>query len=135
MIHVVAMVTWFAALFYLPRLFVYHAQATDTHLIATLKIMERRLYRAIANPSIALVFLAGIALLWLNPALLQSGWMHIKLTLVLTLLVYHIACGRLLRRFAVDENRQSSIFFRWFNEYPTLILVAVVILVIFRPTF
>lgn len=132
-LHLVAIVAWFAALFYLPRLFVYHAQTTNANTIATFKTMESRLYKSIANPSVAVVFIVGLVLLYMQPALLKQGWMHVKLLLVVSLLVYHIICGRYLRAFLADKNNKSHTFYRWFNEYPTLVLVIVVVLVMVRP--
>lgn len=136
--HIMAVVTWFAALFYLPRLFVYHAMAHDEgdqRGIERFRIMERKLYRGIMTPSVMAVVLLGGALLALNPSYYFSqGWMHAKLTLVAALVVYHIACGREMRRLVSDtETPKPHRWYRIFNELPVLGLVAIVILVVVRP--
>ncbi|WP_394170606.1 protoporphyrinogen oxidase HemJ [Saccharospirillum alexandrii] len=131
--HIIAVITWFAALFYLPRLFVYHAMAEDTISQERFKIMERKLYRGIMTPSAVVTVTLGIAMLVVNPAWLSMGWMHAKLFLVVLLLGYHHACGRLLKRFAADDNRHSHKWYRWFNEAPTLVLVGIVLLVVIKP--
>ena len=132
--HLIFVVTWFAALFYLPRLFVYHATATDKTGIERFKRMERRLYRGIMTPSAALTAVFGIWLFisyWDTYA--TAAWMWVKVAAVLALYAYHGYCGRLVRRFANDENARSDTFFRWFNEVPTVLLVAIVILATVKP--
>ncbi|MBU1689643.1 MAG: protoporphyrinogen oxidase HemJ [Gammaproteobacteria bacterium] len=129
--HIIAVVTWFAALFYLPRLFVYHAMSEDAVSIARFKVMERKLYRGIMTPSAMLAVTLGLWL-WLGFGF-SGGWLHTKLALVTVLLVYHVYCGKLLRDFRDDRNHHSHVFYRWFNEFPVLILVAVVILVVVKP--
>lgn len=131
--HIVAIVTWFAALFYLPRLFVYHAMSTDQISIDRFKIMERKLYRGIMTPSAIVAVALGLALLWQAPGWLQQGWLHLKLCLVLALLVYHVWCGRLLKAFREDRNRRSHVWYRWFNEAPVLVLITVVVLAVVKP--
>ncbi|MEX2320602.1 MAG: protoporphyrinogen oxidase HemJ [Saccharospirillum sp.] len=131
--HIIAVITWFAALFYLPRLFVYHAMAEDTLSRERFKVMERKLYRGIMTPSSVVAVALGIAMLVVNPAWLSMGWMHVKLFLVVLLLGYHHACGRLLKRFAADDNRHSHAWYRWFNEAPVLVLVGIVLLVVIKP--
>lgn len=131
--HIIAVITWFAALFYLPRLFVYHAMAEDTLSRERFKVMERKLYRGIMTPSSVVAVVLGIAMLVVNPAWLSMGWMHAKLFLVVLLLGYHHACGRLLKRFAADDNRHSHKWYRWFNEAPVLVLVGIVLLVVLKP--
>lgn len=132
--HVIAMVCWFAGLFYLPRLFVYHAACTDQPGRERFKIMERKLYRGITTPSMVATVFLGIWLIGYNPGYyLSQGWMHAKLTLVLALVAYHFYCGHLVRIFRDDLNQRSHVFFRWFNELPVLVLIAVVILVIVKP--
>ncbi len=134
--HIIAMVCWFAGLFYLPRLFVYHASATDSASVARFKIMERKLYRGIMNPSMIATIVLGVWLISYAPqAYMAQGWMHAKLTLVVVLIAYHHYCGRLLKRFARDDNQRSHVFYRWFNEFPVLILIAVVILVVVKPVW
>lgn len=133
-LHIIAMVCWFAALFYLPRLFVYHAMAEDKTSIDRFKIMERKLYRGIGTPSMIATFVFGGILVSYAPEFYaESIWFHIKLTLVLILAAYHGYCGRILKRFATDDNRKGHVYYRWFNEFPVLILVAVVILVVVKP--
>jgi putative membrane protein len=131
--HLVFIVTWFAALFYLPRLFVYHAMTEDAPGIARFKTMERKLYRGIMTPSAFLAVGLGIAMLALQPVWLDQGWMHIKLVLVAALIAYHIWCGRLVRTFAADANRRGHIWYRFFNEAPVLALIAIMILAVVKP--
>ena len=131
--HIVAVVTWFAAIFYLPRLFVYHASTDDTVGSERFKVMERKLYRGIMNPSAAVAVILGVWLLWLNPGWLTQGWMHVKLALVAVLIIYHFWCGKLLRDFRDDRNRHSHVWYRVFNELPVLLLVAIVVLVVVKP--
>ncbi|WP_452600460.1 protoporphyrinogen oxidase HemJ [Rhodanobacter aciditrophus] len=132
--HIISMVCWFAALFYLPRLFVYHASAEDTASIERFKIMERKLYRGIMTPSAILTVVFGVWLVSYAPEYyLKAGWFHAKAFLVVLLLGYHHACGRLLKKFANDVNTRSHVFYRWFNELPVLILLGVTILVVVRP--
>lgn len=129
--HIIAVVTWFAALFYLPRLFVYHAMSEDAVSIERFKVMERKLYRGIMTPSAMLAVTLGLWL-WLGFGF-SGGWLHVKLALVTVLLIYHMYCGKLLRDFRDNRNRHGHVFYRWFNEFPVLILVAVVILVVVKP--
>ncbi|PKM21337.1 MAG: protoporphyrinogen oxidase HemJ [Gammaproteobacteria bacterium HGW-Gammaproteobacteria-14] len=131
--HLIAVVTWFAALFYLPRLFVYHAMAEDAISRERFKVMERKLYRGIMTPSMIVVVALGVWLLYLNPVWLKMGWMHAKLALVALLIAYHHACLVYMKRFARDENTRSHVFYRWFNEAPVLILIAVILLAIIKP--
>jgi len=132
--HIVAVVCWFAALFYLPRLFVYHCQSEDKTSQERFKIMERKLYRGIGTPSMIATLILGMWLLSYNmEGYLQGAWLHAKLTLVAILIAYHFYCGTLLRTFARDENNKSHIFYRWFNEFPVLLLVGIMILVVVKP--
>ena len=132
--HIIAVVTWFAAIFYLPRLFVYHADANDEVSRERFKVMERKLYRGIMTPSMVVVIALGIWMLSMNTSFYFSqGWMHAKLTLVALLVVYHFYCGQLLKVFKEDRNTRSHVFYRWFNEVPVFILLGVVILVVVRP--
>lgn len=130
-LHIVFMVTWFAALFYLPRLFVYHASAEDAISQERFKIMERKLYWGIATPGAVLTIIFGL-LLWLRVGI-GGPWLHAKLGLVLLLVIYHIWCGKLLLDFKHNRNNHRHVWYRWFNEFPVLILIAVVYLVIFKP--
>jgi len=131
--HIISIVTWFAALFYLPRLYVYHAMAEDEISLERFKVMERKLYRGIMNPSAIVAVGLGLTLLALNPAWLTQGWMHVKLALVALLIAYHLYCGRILRTFAADRNERSHKWYRVFNELPVLVLVPVVILAVVKP--
>jgi protoporphyrinogen IX oxidase len=133
-LHLISMVAWFAGLFYLPRLFVYHAEATDSISIQRFKIMERRLYKGIMTPAMLATLVFGGSLLYLGwPAYKTMGWMHTKLLLIVLLIGYHHACGAMMKKFARDANTRSSKFYRWFNEVPTVLLVGIVVLAVVRP--
>lgn len=138
--HIIAVVCWFAGLFYLPRLFVYHAMALDegdSQSAERFKIMERKLYRGIMTPSAVVALGLGLWLLvdrW-GSYFSHASWMHIKLTLVILLFGYHHACGRFLKKFAADMNTHSHKFYRVFNELPVFILVAVVLLAVLKQPF
>jgi putative membrane protein len=132
--HLISMVAWFAGLFYLPRLFVYHAEATDALSIARFKIMERRLYRGITTPAMLATLIFGGSMLYLGwPVYKTMGWLHLKLLLIVLLIGYHHVCGALLKKFARDANVHSSKYYRWFNEIPTVFLVGIVVLAVVRP--
>ncbi len=130
-LHIIFMVTWFAGLFYLPRLFVYHSTATDAAGIERFKIMERKLFYGIMTPGAILTLIFGVWL-WLGYSF-NGTWLHIKLALVLVLIAYHIYCGKLLLDFKHDHNKHGHVFYRWLNEFPVLILIAVVILAVVKP--
>lgn len=129
--HVIFMVTWFAGLFYLPRLFVYHAMSEDPTSIERFKVMERKLFYGIMTPG-ALITVALGLWLWLGYGF-TGGWMHAKFALVLVLIAYHAYCGKLLVDFKHDRNTRSHVFYRWFNEFPVALLIAIVVLVIVKP--
>lgn len=130
-LHIVFMVTWFAGLFYLPRLFVYHAMADDAPSHARFKIMERKLFYGIMTPGAVLTVAFG---LWLMLGYgFKGGWLHAKLALVALLIAYHVYCGKLLLDFKHDRNRHGHVYYRWLNEAPVLVLVAIVILVVVKP--
>lgn len=132
--HIIAVVCWFAGIFYLPRLFVYHASCEDQPGRERFKIMERKLYRGIATPSMVITIALGLWLISYNPSgYFSQGWLHAKLALVAILVAYHFYCGHLVKVFRNDANQRSHVFYRWFNEFPVLILVAVVILVTVKP--
>ena len=132
--HIIFVVCWFAAIFYLPRLFVHHTLSEDQATRERLKIMERKLYRGIMTPSAVLTIIFGIWLVSFNPQYyLASGWFHAKLTIVILLLFYHWWCYRLLLEFKADNNKYSHVFYRIFNEVPVLALIAIVILVVVKP--
>jgi putative membrane protein len=130
--HIIFMVTWFAGLFYLPRLFVYHAMASDAPSIERFKVMERKLYWGIMTPGALLTIVFGVWL-WLGWFRGSSSWLHAKIALVAILAGYHLWCGLLLRDFAAGRNARSHVWFRWFNEFPVLVLIATVLLVVFKP--
>ena len=134
-LHVIFMVTWFAGLFYLPRVFVYHAMsgASNQAQNDTFKVMERKLL-AITTMGAVLTIVFGTLLLviWL-PGLLTLAWMKLKLLLVLGLFGYHMYCAKLVRIFRADQNTRSHVWFRWFNEVPVVFLAGIVILVIVKP--
>ena len=132
-LHIVAIVCWFAGLFYLPRLFVYHAMSEDAISRDRFQVMERKLYRGIMIPSMIATLAFGIGMIAFNPALFSGGWLHAKLALVVLLIGYHHMCGAQLNRFARNENTRSHVFYRWFNEFPVLLLLAIVILVVIKP--
>lgn len=132
--HLMAVICWFAALFYLPRLFVYHAMAEDTLSIERFKLMERKLYRGIANPSMIATVALGLWLVYLNPqAYLSQGWFHVKAFLVVVLIGYHHLCLAHMKKLADNSSQKSHIYFRFFNEVPVIFMVAIVILVIVKP--
>ena len=132
--HIVAVVCWFAALFYLPRLFVYHAMSEDKISRERFEVMERKLYRGIATPSMIATLLLGIALAASNWEYYQSAsWFLTKLGLVFVLMGYHHLCGRYMRMLKNGDNPHGHVFFRWFNEFPVFILVGAVILAVVKP--
>ena len=134
-LHIIFVTSWFAGLFYLPRLFVNHAMAVSGHspdhaVSERLKLMEKKLYRFMLP--LALLALGFGLWLWLGYGI-SGAWMHAKLTLVAVLVAYHWYCGRLLADFSRDQNKHSHVWYRWFNEVPVLVLAAVVILVVVKP--
>ena len=131
-LHLIFMVTWFAGLFYLPRLFVYHAQAEDRISIERFKLMERKLFWGIATPGGALTLAFGLWL-WLGWFQGAGGWLHAKLALVAVLVAYHLWCGKLMLDFRHERNTHGHVWFRWFNEFPVLVLAGVVLLAVFKP--
>jgi putative membrane protein len=130
--HVVAVVAWFAGLFYLPRLYVYHADAKDSISIRRFDIMERRLFAIMTIGAVAAVAL-GVAMLAAAPAYLAMGWLRVKLVLVLVLIAYHVFCYKLMRDFAQNRNTHSAKWYRGFNEVPSLLLIAIVLLAVVKP--
>jgi len=130
-LHIVFMVAWFAGLFYLPRLFVYHAAAEDPVSRERFKVMERKLYRGIMEPSMALTLLFGFWL-WFGYGI-HGAWLYAKVALVVLLVAYHIWMGKLRRDFERDANTRTHVFYRWINEIPLVLLVAIVILVVVKP--
>lgn len=132
--HIIALVSWFAALFYLPRLYVYHADAVDEISLERFKLMERRLYFGIMWPAALLTTLFGTLMLLQGWSFyMKAAWMHAKLSLVFLLWIYHLYCGSLRRKFLKSNTQHSAFFYRIVNEIPTLFLIAIVILVVVRP--
>lgn len=132
--HVISVICWFAALFYLPRLFVYHAMAEDEISNERFKVMERKLYRGIATPAMVASLLFGGAMVarsW--EYFISSGWFQVKLVLVLALIIYHHICLYHMKQFRNDTNTKSHVYFRWFNEVPVIMLVGIVIMVVVKP--
>ncbi len=130
-LHIVFVVSWFAGLFYLPRLFVYHADARDAVSNERFKLMERKLYRGIMMPAMILTVASGLWM-WLAYGF-SGGWIHAKVGLVALLVAYHFWLRKLLGDFARDANRHSHVYYRWVNEAPTVLLIAIVILVVVKP--
>lgn len=134
-LHLIFMVTWFAGLFYLPRLFVYHAMCGDQVGRQRFKIMERKLFFGIMTPGMILTLIMGVWMLidyaWALYA--ANGWLHVKLLLLLLLVIYHGLCGKWLYDFQHERNRHSHVFYRWINEIPVLFLFAIVLLAVLKP--
>lgn len=133
-LHLIAMVAWFAGLFYLPRLFVYHTGAGHEAGRASFAIMERKLYRGIMWPAMVATWLFGLSLIAIEPASLKTGiWLPLKLVLVVALTLYHLSLGYFRTRLLQDAEVRSERFFRLYNELPTLVLIAIVFLAVLRP--
>lgn len=130
--HIVAMVAWFAGLFYLPRLFVYHADAADGLSVQRFRIMERRLY-AIMSIGAAATIVLGLSLIAVQPGYLAFGWLRAKISLVVLLVAYHAYCYRLVHRFANGINLHSARWYRVFNEVPSLLLIGIIVLAVVKP--
>ena len=134
-LHLIFMVTWFAGLFYLPRLFVYHTMSNDEISIDRFRIMERKLYFGIMTPGAVLTLVFGV---WLaaangwNNYVIQT-WFQVKLVLLLILVCYHVYCGKLLQDFKHDRNRHSHEWYRWYNEVPVIFLIAIILLAVYKP--
>ncbi len=136
--HLIGVVVWFAGLFYLVRLFVYHAEASQqpepaqTILKNQYEIMEKRLYNIITTPGMVVTVAMAIGLITTEPEILKSGWLHIKLALVAILLIYHFYCGRIMKQLEKGECKWTGQQFRALNEAPTVLLVAIVLLAVFK---
>lgn len=129
-LHIIFVTSWFAGLFYLPRLFVNHAMVSDAATAERLTLMERKLYRFML-PLAVLALGFGFWLMFGYG--FKGGWLHAKLSLVIFLVVYHWYCGKLLRDFAQNKNKRSHVWYRWFNEIPVILLLIIVILVVVKP--
>ena len=130
-IHIISVITWFAGLFYLPRLFVYHAMSNDNISLERFKTMERKLYNGIMTPSAVITIFTGFYLLTYFG--FEALWIKIKIVLVIVLFVYHVICYRYLKLFEKNKNRNTHIYYRWFNEFPVIILIGIIILVVYKP--
>ena len=133
--HLIGMVTWFAGLFYLPRLFVYHAMSEDQASIDRFKVMERKLFYGITTPGAVFTLIFGFWMLYDYGWVVFGNqmWLHIKLALLAALVAYHVYCGKLVADFKHDRNRHSHVWYRWFNELPVLLLIAIVLLAVLKP--
>ncbi len=130
-LHIISVICWMAGIFYMPRLFVYHAMSEDTVSKERFKVMQRKLYHGIMTPAMAASLVFGF---WLMAAWkINTGWMHAKLLLVAVLVVYHLWCGKTMKRFANDDIPHGHVFYRWLNEAPVFLLVGIVILVVVKP--
>jgi len=134
-LHIIFMVTWFAGLFYLPRLFVYHAMSDDKISIDRFKVMERKLFYGIMTPGALLTIVFGLCTLFSNGLSAYSGqlWLHVKYILILFLIGYHAYCFLLLQDFKHNRNKHSHIWYRWYNEIPVVIMISIIILAVVRP--
>ena len=134
-LHLIAMVTWFAGLFYLPRLFVYHAMSDDTISRERFKLMERKLYWGITTPGMILTLIFGIWMLidyaWASYG--HSGWLHANIALLFGLVLYHVQCGRWLKLFKEDRNNHGHVYYRWMNEIPVFFLIGIILLAVLKP--
>ena len=133
--HVMSVISWMAMLFYLPRLFVYHAEHKENEgFVEVVKIQERKLYYFIGVPAFWASLLSGLAMIALNPSMFQSGmWLHIKLTAALLLIVYHFSLKYFLKKFEADSCDKSGRFFRFYNEVPTILMIVIVIMAVVKP--
>ncbi len=131
-LHIAFMVTWFAGLFYLPRLFIYHVQASGPDDRQRFTIMERRLF-IIMTIGAALTWAFGLTLVALNPGLLHAGWFHIKMALLIGLVIYHYRCWSWISRLRKTNETAATKWLRWFNEIPTIFLLGIVILAVVKP--
>lgn len=136
--HIVGFVCWFAGMFYLPRLFVYHAEAYEqpeparSILKSQYQIMEKRLYSIIMTPAMVLTVAMAVGLISLEPSVLREPWLQVKIACVVILMGYHHYCKRIMKKLAADECRMSAQHFRWFNEFPTVFFIVVVLLAVFK---
>lgn len=133
-LHIVAVISWMAGMLYLPRLYVYHASAAKgSELSETFKVMERRLLKFIMNPAMILTFVFGLLIIAANPAIMQQGWIHAKILLVVGMAIIHMLYAKWRKDFARDENLRPAKFYKIWNEVPTLLMIIIVILVVVKP--
>lgn len=134
--HIIAVICWFAVLFYLPRLFVYHAMSEDEISNERFKVMERKLLRVIGTPSMVATFILGLWLVSYNwDYYSNSIWFWLKISLVIVLAAYHGMCVKIWKQFCRNNNSRSHIFYRWFNEFPVILLIIIVCLVVIKPSW
>lgn len=131
-LHVAFMVTWFAGLFYLPRLFIYHSDSRDDVSLQRFQLMERRLY-IMMTIGLSLTMLFGILLLWINPGLLKAGWFQVKLVLLVGLIIYHLRCRAWMLRLRNQDWPENTRWLRWFNEIPVIFLLSIICLAVAKP--
>ncbi len=132
--HLISLVAWFAVLFYLPRLFVYHAENRDkADFVAVVKVMQRKLIKVIGIPAFVFTLITGVTLVILNPALLKAGWFHAKMTLLVFLIAYFFHAIAMHKQLLTDQCQKSGKFFRMYNEIPTLFLMSIVLLAVLKP--
>jgi len=131
-LHIIFMTSWFAGLFYLPRIFVNLAMAKTPETYQHLLMMAQKLYRFV-TPFLFLTVGFGAVMLYRNSYLLAGLWMHIKLTLVVLLVIYHFVCGSYLNKFEQQQSTRGHVYYRWFNEFPVVILFAIILLVVLKP--
>ena len=133
-LHLIAVISWMAGLLYLPRIFVYHSENSNEVVTTVFKTMERKLYNYIMTPAMILSWVFGLVLIHeIGFQQLASLWLQLKLILVLLLTIYHFYLGSLLNKFKLDQNRKTSKFYRYINEVPTLLLILIIFIVIFKP--
>lgn len=133
-LHLIALIAWMAGMFYLPRLYAYHAEAEKgSDKSETFKTMERRLLKIIINPAMAATFVLGALMVAANPAIMQGGWIHVKLLLVALMVVCHVLFARWRKTFDRDDNKRPAKFYKIWNEVPTALMIAIVILAVVKP--
>ena len=132
--HIISVITWFAGIFYLPRLFVYHAACEDEISLERFKVMEHKLYRLIMMPSMVITLALGLTMLAIGwQGLSVQAWVWVKIVLVGLIIAYHFHCGYIIKTFAEDRQQRSERFFRIYNELPVLVLIPVILLVVLQP--
>jgi putative membrane protein len=131
-LHIISVICWFAGLFYLPRLFVYHVNCHDNS-TDMLKTMERKLFNYIMKPSLIATWIFGVWLLYLTPEWYSDGWIHLKLICVIILSTYHYKCGKFVKVFEKNKNTKAEKYYRYFNEIPSVLLIIIVFLVVLKP--
>jgi putative membrane protein len=133
-LHIISIIAWMAGLLYLPRLFVYHADAApDSENAKTFIIMERRLLRAIMNPAMIASWLSGILMIVGNPYLFDNGWMHVKFSLVIVMSIVHMVFSRIRKNFEAGKNEKSHTYYRFINEIPTILMIIIVVMAVAEP--